>query len=316
LLTWVLHTALTRDGVDVLGARLKTLSALPLTLSAGLHFASVVLGTRRWHLLLASRGLHLRGGFLLRSYLVGRFAAAFTPSTAGLDLVRAVTVARATGDLPTSTAVIVTEKAVGMLGLALVAAAVAGSGTEVLPRGPALLVAAAALALAASGLALLSRPARVARALPARLLPARFNRGAGALLAALPEGGLRAATLGHALGLGLLGHLSVSGAFAAAGVALGVDASPGDLLAVGNALVVAQLLPVSISGAGLREGVAVLLLGRLGVSPTDAALVSVLGYLTAQGPALVGGLLAMLPTVDVGPHVAPRPLRPAAMTES
>jgi uncharacterized membrane protein YbhN (UPF0104 family) len=289
----VLRAALGQDGIEPLGSRLRTLGPLPFAGAVALHFASVALGTWRWRLLLRARGVRLPGAFLLRSYLVGRFAAAFTPSTAGLDVVRALHVGRAIGDLPASTAVIATEKAIGVLGLALVGAGLAAAGADVLPRGPALLAAACAAAAATAGLALLARPSLLAPL--TRALPGPLRTRAGALLHALPSGGLEARTLGRALALGLLGHLAVSAAFAAAGLALGVHASGAALLTVGNALVISQLLPISVSGAGVREGVAVVLLARLGVPAADAALVSLLGYLAGQGPALAGGLLATLP---------------------
>jgi hypothetical protein len=81
--------------------------------------------------------------------------------------------------------------------------------------------------------------------------------------------------------------------FFATARAIGLDASPVTLLIVGNAITLAVLLPVSVGGVGVREGVAVVLLSGVGVTSTDALLVALLGYLTGQVPALLGGGLSL-----------------------
>lgn len=306
LLAWVLHSAVARDGVGVLGARVASLDLSALALAALLHFASVGLGVLRWDVLLRARGLVLRGAFLARSYLIGRFAAAFTPSTAGLDVVRAIEVGRATGRPAVSASVVAVEKAVGVLGLACVCAALAVGGGDVLARGPALGVAALAALGALCGLAVLARPGRLAPFL--RVLPAGLRARATRVIDALPAGGLGPSTLLRAVALGLAGHLCVSAVFVATGRAVGVPVSAATLLVVGNAIVVATLLPISISGVGVREGVAVVLLARVGVSATDATLVALLGYLSGQLPALLGGLLTLVPAPS--PSVARSDERP------
>lgn len=51
---------------------------------------------------------------------------------------------------------------------------------------------------------------------------------------------------------------------------------------------------MSIGGVGVREGVAVALLVSAGdgsVTTTDAMLLALVGYLTGQAPALLGGIL-------------------------
>ncbi len=81
--------------------------------------------------------------------------------------------------------------------------------------------------------------------------------------------------------------------FAATGTALGVDASLAELAIVGNAIVLATLLPISVGGFGVREGTAVALLAVVGVPAGEAVFVALLGYLAAQPPALVGGVLQL-----------------------
>ena len=82
------------------------------------------------------------------------------------------------------------------------------------------------------------------------------------------------------------------------------------MLVVGNAIVIAVLLPLSIGGVGVREGVAVVLLATAGVSSTDAVLVALLGYLTGQVPALLGGGLMAI-SRGAASATGPAPVSPA-----
>ncbi|MEQ9699442.1 MAG: hypothetical protein RLO54_16525, partial [Sandaracinaceae bacterium] len=61
---------------------------------------------------------------------------------------------------------------------------------------------------------------------------------------------------------------------------------------------------------GVREGVAVVLLATAGVSSTDAVLVALLGYLTGQVPALLGGGLMAISRGAASTGV-PAPVSPA-----
>ena len=289
LLAWLGGRMLARDGVGALADRMSALDAGWLVVAIALHFAAVVAGTARWRLLLGAARIELGFPFLLRSFLVGRFVGAFTPSTTGLDGWRLYEVGKASGAMGRSAAVIVVEKLVGLVSMALVCATLVPlGGVSVL--GPGALAAALALALgAALGLGLLRRPAwmeRVAVALP-RPLAEKANVAVDALSASR----LDAPRLARALALGVASHLALSAVFFATARAIGVDVAPVTLLVVGNAIVLAVLLPISIGGVGVREGVAVALLSAAGVGATDAVLIGLLGYITGQVPALAGGVL-------------------------
>ena len=288
LLGFLVHQMWQRDGIDALVVRLQQLDPIWVVGAIALHFGAVTAGVLRWRTLLASRGLSLPFGTLYRSFLVGRFVGAFTPSTTGLDGYRLWDVGRRTGEVVKSGAVILIEKLVGLIGMATVC-------DHLLPFGlmDRLGFAGVAMALGMAGVAvlgllLLSSPTRtswVATKLPKAL------RGRAEKLAASLAGGLTWSSLGAALLMGIASHACLSATFAAAGIALHLDVSPFVLLAVGNAIVVSVLLPVSVGGVGVREGVAVALLVSSTVTTTDAVALAVLGYLTGQAPALLGGLL-------------------------
>lgn len=296
LLAFVARSVLAHEGAGAVFARFSALDARFVAVAVALQCAAVLLGTSRWRILLAAHGMRLRPTFLLRSYLIGRFVAAFTPSTTGLDAYRVLDVARVTGDAPRASQVVLVEKCVGILGLALVSGITALAGTGLVPLVPALATAGLAVVGAVLGLALLARPSTLARVLAP--LPGKLGAKVRGLLVRLPAGGISSGTLALTVALGLLGHLAVATTFLATGRALGVEADTGALLVVGNAIVVATLVPISVGGVGVREGVAVMLLARVGVATGDATLVAVLGYLAGQVPALLGGVLAMLPSAS------------------
>jgi hypothetical protein len=138
--------------------------------------------------------------------------------------------------------------------------------------------------------------------------PSRLGGLLGRAVDAMRESRLSRAELAGAVLRGVVSHLAISSVFVATAWALGLDVELGTLLIVGNAITLAVLLPVSIGGVGVREGVAVALLATVGVGPTDGVLVGLLGYLTGQVPALLGGL-AML--ISRRPPIPTAPL-PAA----
>ena len=302
LLAWLVSGVASREGMPVLVARASSVAPGPVAVAVGLHLTAVLAGVLRWRVLLQARGLDQPLPWLLRSFLIGRFVGAFTPSTAGLDGFRAIEVARRSGDAAGSASVIVVEKLFGLVGMAVVCAALAplgaldGLGPMVLP------VTFGVAGAAAAGIALLHAPA-VLKALAARA-PGPLHGPAGRAADALARHPLGWSRSMVALGLGVASHLALSATFAAAGAALSVDVSWGTLLSVGNAIVVAVLLPVSIGGIGVREGVAVALLSGAGVSTSEAVLVALTGYVTGQVPALLGGLLLLLergPSKDLAP---------------
>src|SRR5688500_5746222 len=173
LLAWVIHTALSRDGIEVLAARLGALDPVWILAAIALQLASVGAGVIRWRALLRAQQIELPLGWLARTYLAGRFVGAFTPSTAGLDVYRAVAVARRTGEKVKSASTIVVEKFVGLIGLALVCLVLLGLGASESLGTPALIGALAMLAGSAVGLWVIVSPSR-ARSL-ARIAPAKIR---------------------------------------------------------------------------------------------------------------------------------------------
>ncbi|MFK8002485.1 MAG: lysylphosphatidylglycerol synthase transmembrane domain-containing protein [Polyangiales bacterium] len=294
-LVWMITT---REGLTNLGPRILELNPLFLLLALALPWAALSSGVLRWKTLLRLEGIHLPFRWLLRSFLRGRFVGAFTPSTTGLDLYRLVDVAK-DHSKAASGRVILVEKLYGLVALSMVTLMLLPLGVARFFGTAGLLMAAALGAVSVAGLFVLERPALLRR------LPfSKAQKLADALGASRPSLGQRA----ELMTLGVVSHMATALVFVGTGLALGVEATPLELAIVGNAIVLATLLPVSVGGFGVREATAVALLGTVGVSTSDALLVGLLGYLVAQPPALVGGaLIAARRTTAEAPAARPAP---------
>jgi len=289
LLGAIVALVIAREGAGAFVDRLSSLSPGALLVALALPWLAVLASTRRWQLLLRLEGVERSLGWTLGSFLRGRFVGVFTPSTMGLDVYRVMDVG-AGGRGPAGRAVLV-EKLYGLVALAMVSAALLPFGLQRLFGALGTLGVAGLGLAAAAGVAALERP-QILAALGARLpkVGGRLQRWAEALRAGRPDRSTRL----RLLGLGLATHAATAAIFAATGAALGVNASPAELAIVGNAIILATLLPLSVGGVGVREGTAVALLATQGVGAGDAALLAFLGYLCAQPPALVGGLWSTL----------------------
>ncbi len=287
LLGWLLARMVQREGIGALLERLHALDGRWIALAIAIHGVAVIAGVARWRLLLRAAGVELSFAWLARSFLVGRFVGAFTPSRAGLDGWRIWDAGRASGAMGKSAAVIVVEKLVGLIGMALVCASLVPFGGAALLGPSAIVIALVMASGAAVGLVVIRNPAWL------EPLVRRVPR-ARKVVDALASARLTGAQLGGSVALGVASHHALSAVFFATAGALGLEVSAWTLLAVGNAIVLAVLLPVSVGGVGVREGVAVVLLASAGVASSDAVLVALLGYLTGQVPALAGGLLMAL----------------------
>ncbi len=283
-----------QEGLEDAWSRAGALQPGWLLAALAVPFVAVVAGVCRWSMLLRMEGVQAPWTFLLGAYLRGRFVGAFTPSTTGLDLYRIVEVGKRYDRAASGRAVLV-EKLYGLVSLALLTLLLVPvlfhtAGVQDF-FGPAGLLTAFALGLGSVvGLALLERPAWLKR-LPIR----RLHRIADVLATQTPPLSQRMTLIA----LGIVGHGATAALFAAMGLALGVEASALTLLIVGNAIVLATLLPVSVGGFGVREATAVALLGAVGVPASDALLVGLFGYLAMQPAALLGGLSMMMKDITV-----------------
>jgi len=259
-----------------------------------LYAAGQALSTYRWLLLLRPLGLGVPYVHLLAFYFTGMFFNLFLPTVVGGDAVKALLLARETGAPARSAISVFMERNLGLLALLTVATIAATLAPPVVIGGlPLTTVCVLLFAAFLAANAVIASPR-------AYMLVDR-------LIAMSPLAGIRmrAASLYQAValyrkGLGALAAaalLSFVFQFVVVGVvflnarALDLDV-PVSALAVFVPLIsLAGMIPVTINGLGVREGLYILLFGQLG-APTELAVSLALLFLAVTFFAsLPGGIV-------------------------
>lgn len=289
LLAWVVTAAARHQGTDALVERLREVRPLWLLVACLLPCAAILMNAVRWRILLAEEHIAPPLGWAVRHTLIGRFVGAFTPSTTGIDGYRTLAAARRSGDPAAASRALVLEKVVGLVGLAAVTTVCASLGVTGVSGRTVWIGVALCLAFSGVGYGIARRPALVSGLLPRWRRLARLRT----MLGEIAGTSARPGPLLSAFALGVLNHTVTAAVFVAAAWAVRVDLGAAALFGLGNALVIAALLPISVGGMGVREGMAVVMLGTVGIGEGPAILVAVVGYLAGQTPAVLGGLLSM-----------------------
>jgi uncharacterized membrane protein YbhN (UPF0104 family) len=248
-----------------------------------LTFCGVVLSAVRWSTVLAALGQHPPFGRLLSLYLAGLFVGNVLPSTIGGDALRVSRLSRDTGEAPTTFASVVLERLTGWLVLPVITLAglAVNPGLRELGNPSLIAFATAAGTLLLLGI-VLALTSRKGEGIEARL---EHNEGWRRFTTAVrygihrllhePAAAARILATGFAYQLILI--LSVLMAARALGLPAG--AGPTALLAFVPAVLIAQVLPITMSGLGVREGLFVLFLHPLGVPKSQAIALGLLLYL-------------------------------------
>ena len=258
-------------------------NASPAWLAASLGFSTVMLGISawRWGVLLESAGVPLPFRRLVTSFLVATFFNNFLPSNIGGDVVRIADTARAAGSKTLAALVVLADRGIGLLALALVAA-LGASVADQLPGtgivGPSILWLAFAAGLAATTL-LVSRPDFPLRLLRpmARLHPEwigeRLDQLEGLLGSLKRSPGALVQCFAGAIAVQMVlvaFYLSIARS-------LSVPIGFWQLALIVPMSFVAQMLPVSMNGLGVREATFAYYFTRMGLALEQALLVSFVG---------------------------------------
>ena len=299
---------------------LATLSAIDLALwglGASLLLGSVCLTLLRWHLLMVMLGLPSTPALALRVGFIGMFFNTAMPGSTGGDVIKAVAVSRSFQERrATAVLSVVLDRAIGLVGLALLAAAV----IPLHPAGSASLAAVTYgfLGAVVVGLAAMRwvRSAANDRPLTAEPIPGWRGRLVGALAEvrrALDACLLHPRTGLAAVGISVLGHLLVVLAVATFGEAL---AKPAGVLSAGSGvagpgavtlnhltmgmyislvpiIMLVSALPLAPGGWGVGEAAFVHAFALVALGPRWAVSMSLAYRLTGTLIALCGGLVAM-----------------------
>ena len=262
------------------------------------YTAAVFLSTVRWGQVLHALEIPSHLPPLVSHTLAGMFVSNFLPSTVGGDVLRVARLSAVNGQRHTSVASVVVERLTGFLVLPFITLVALIGNPTLLHLGQAsrLSITVAVCTLAAlAAILLLVSSAKVGERFAGRswlgfvaavhLGLARLRRDPGAAV------GVLVSALAYQLTM-------VAGAWMA-GHAMGIEVGWSAMMAFMPIVAVAQVLPLSVSGLGLREGALVLLLVPLGVSSGQAVAFGLLLY----GMNMVVSLLGA-PAFAVGPRPA------------
>jgi uncharacterized membrane protein YbhN (UPF0104 family) len=225
---------------------------------------------------------------LVSHYFAGQFVSNVLPTTIGGDVLRIARLSRDTDDAAESFASVMLERLTGWLVLPLLTFVGFAITPEVRGLGRA-----SNVALLIAGGTLLTLVALLVVADSKKLggrLAARegWRRFIAAVHFGVGKLRRRPLAASNVVGAGIAFQFVLVVAAWAAAEAIGIDVGFGVLLAFYPAVLMAQVLPIGISGVGLREGAFVLFLTPLGVASGQAVALGLLIYLLNLGASLAG----------------------------
>jgi len=288
--------ALLFSKVDV--ARLWTVArtaSIPwLVLALALYFGMILVSAWRWGLLLRAQHIVYPFRGLTSSFLVATFFNNFLPSNIGGDVIRITDTAPAAGSKTLATTVVLIDRGIGLLGLALVAAMGASAGlgpAKVGPVGPGMLWAGFGVAAMLATPALLN-PEGFTRILqPLRVLhPEWVGERLERLTAALSRFKESPANLASCF-VGAIGvQVTLVGFYLAIAHSLRIPITFAQLAVIVPISFIVQMVPVSMNGFGVREATFGFYFTRLGLPLESALLVSFIGAALVLLFSLSGGV--------------------------
>jgi arylsulfatase A-like enzyme/uncharacterized membrane protein YbhN (UPF0104 family) len=265
------------------------ISALWIALAFAVKATGMGCTVWRWKVLLEGQGFKIPLRHLVESFLIGRFIGSFSPGTSGLDGYRIYDISRYTGLVARSVSVIFVEKLIGFFVLGSLLLLAVPIGARLFAARAVDTSALVAMGVLFSGvmlasLVLLFRPGLIRWAAD-RLIPQRSP------LRAKVEKALRAVTayehrkaqLAKATAISFCVHLCTIGMYFCTSRAIHELVPAADLFATAALMIGATIIPISIAGIGMREGVFAFMLGPV------AAIYAFGGYLVEEMISLFGG---------------------------
>jgi len=249
----------------------------------------------KWALLLRARGVAISNLAAFRIYLLSGFLGIFLPTSVGADAVKIARTSLAMGNLGRVTASTIMERALGLLALVVVAAT--GLGLMLVSEEEQFLMlfyASCMLIVLIVFAVLLSLNSRLFRWLNdhfSQLAKYRIGR----ILLDSHEEYVRFGTdrkiLFWFFCLSILEHIVLGIVAYGAGLALGLDLNVVYYLAIIPVASAAGMMPISIGGLGVKEGVLVLLFTMVGLSGEEAFAFALYSRILALASLIPGGVI-------------------------
>ena len=258
-----------------------------------LYFTMILASAVRWDALLRAQHVRLPFSFLTQSFLVATFFNNFLPSNIGGDVIRISDTAKPAGSKTLATTVVLIDRGLGLLGLALMAAtgATLMQRMSVGPVGPGVLWAGfgAGAIIATPALLMPETATRILqplRVFHAEWVDERINKLTYALT--------RFKESPTALAICFVGAVAVQGLLVLFYVAIArsmhIPIGFAELAVIVPVSFIVQMIPLSVNGFGVREATFGFYFTRLGLPLESALLVSFVGAALIMLFSLSGGV--------------------------
>ena len=259
----------------------RTASPAWLIVSLLLYLAMVVISSWRWKLLLVAARVDVPLGRLFTSFLVATFFNNFLPSNIGGDVIRIADTARPARSKTVATLIILADRAIGLLGLLLVAALGASlaahlPGTGVI--GPAILWLILAAGIAGAAVLIWHPSLLVGLLRPfARVHPEWIGERLDRLDALLADFRATPVSLANCFAGAVVVQFVLVGFYLAIARSMAIPVSYWQMALIAPMSLLVQMLPVSMNGFGVREATFAYYFTQIGLSIEQALLVSFVG---------------------------------------
>ena len=264
-----------------------------LGIALALYFGMVLASAVRWGVLLRAQHVRLPFGFLTQSFLVATFFNNFLPSNIGGDVIRIADTAPAAGSKTLATTVVLIDRGLGLLGLALMAATGASlmSRLALDPVGPGVLWAGFGLGAIVAAPALLMPETATKLLQPLRVF---HQEWVDARIEKLTYALTRFKETPAALAVCFLGAVVVQGIlvlfYVAIARSMNIPIGFAELAVIVPVSFIVQMVPLSVNGFGIREATFGFYFTRLGLPLESALVVSFVGAALIMLFSLSGGV--------------------------
>jgi uncharacterized protein (TIRG00374 family) len=266
-----------------------------------LFLGAYLLGIARWHLLLRSHGIGLRGSRCVTLFFIGHFFNAFLPGATGGDVMKAYYAARETHHRKTEAVTTVfLDRLLGLVALLILVLVILAFRIRFLLTQPSLEKAALFLlfTLVVIGLVVTLLWRRnwlenriVKQIAQSAYLPAVVRSQAARIYSTVYHFRAQPAVLAKAFGLSLGVHILSLLACCLFATAIRSGLTVFQAFTLFPLLGALGSIPITPGGLGIREGAAVMIFGTVGIPPMTAFLLSLIPWLSVTLWSLFGGVL-------------------------
>ncbi|MCE5259352.1 MAG: flippase-like domain-containing protein [Chloroflexi bacterium] len=268
---------------------------LYLALAWLLYQLGILVRSFRWQELLRLNGIKIPFAKLIELYYVGTFFNNFLPTGFGGDVVKMVELSHAGTDSELAVSTVLADRLIGLAMLLLMALLVLPFGFRLVPTSVILVLLAIILGFAV-GMGLLMSRSFIAYISRWNLIGKQLARPKiASFLASFRNYHFR--SLGKAWLASLLFNLLLIVVYILLGRAAGVDINPIYFFLFIPIISTLTVLPISVSGLGVREGSYVLLFGKAGVATSQALAMSLLFYALNVVTGLTGGIIYLIQNI-------------------